>query len=63
MSNNSGAMLAAKYTIGSMKIFGGYEYYRLADPSNTYPSGFKSLGGYSILPSAITYNAYAINKV
>ena len=63
LSNNSGAMLAAKYTIGPIKIFGGYEYYRLADPSNTYPSGFKSLGGYNILPGAITYNAYEINKV
>ena len=63
LSNNAGAMLAAKYTIGPMKIFGGYEYYRLSDPSNTYPSGFRSLGGFNVLPGAITYNAYAINKV
>ncbi|MBV8442246.1 MAG: porin [Hyphomicrobiales bacterium] len=63
LSNNAGAMLAAKYTIGPMKVFGGYEYYRLSDPSNTYPSGFRSLGGFNVLPGAITYNAYAINKV
>jgi predicted porin len=63
LSNNAGGMLAAKYTIGPMKIFGGYEYYRQSDPSNTYPSGFRSLGGFNVLPGAITYNAYAINKV
>ena len=62
LSNNAGAMLAAKYSLGPVKIFAGYEYYRLSGPSNTYPSGFKSLGGFSILPTAITYNAYAINK-
>ena len=63
LSNNVGVMLAAKYTIGSMKVFGGYEYYRLADPSDTYPGGFRSLGGFNVMPGAITYNAYAINKV
>src|SRR5271157_2110705 len=63
LSNNAGGTLAAKYTIGSMKLFVGYEYYRLSDPSNTYPSGFRSLGGFNVLPGAITYNAYAINKV
>ncbi len=62
LSNNAGAMLAAKYSIGQVKIFAGYEYYRLSDPSNTYPSGFTSIGGFSILPGAVTYNAYAINK-
>ncbi len=63
LSNNAGATLAAKYTIGPMKFFAGYEYYRLSDPSNTYPSGFKSIGGFNVLPGAITYSAYAINKV
>ena len=63
LSNNTGVMLANKYAIGPLKVFGGYEYYRLADPSDTYPSGFKSLGGFNVLPGAITYDAYAINKV
>ncbi len=62
LSNNAGLMLVAKYAIGPAHVYGGYERYRLSDPSSIYPSGFKSLGGFNVLPGAITYNAYAIDK-
>jgi predicted porin len=62
LSNNAGLMFVAKYTAGPAQFFGGYERYRLSDPSNTYPSGFRSLGGFNVLPGAITSNAYAIGS-
>ena len=31
--------------------------------AGSYPNGFTSLGGYTVLGSAITYDAYTINKI
>ena len=43
LSDNAGLMLAARYTLGPVKLYGGYELYRQSDPSGRYPFGFKSL--------------------
>ncbi len=48
LSNNTGAMLAAKYKWGAATLYGGYESFRQANPSDTYPNGFKTIGGYSV---------------
>lgn len=63
LSDNTGVMLLAKYTLGPLKFYGGYEYYRLSNPSDAYLSGFTSLGGFNVLPGAITTNAYTINRI
>ena len=78
LSNNSGAMALAKYTRGPLTLSGGYAFLRQADPSNTYPNGFKTIGGWSVpgtIPSTfpnaaklfptqwITYNAYVNNRI
>ena len=62
LSNNSGLMLVAKYAIGSLRLYGGYEYYRQSDPSGHYPFGFTTIGGFDVRAAAIAYNAYAIPK-
>jgi predicted porin len=62
LSNNSGLMLVAKYTVGPLRLYGGYEYYRQSDSSGRYPYGFTSLGGFDVRPAAIVYTAYAIPK-
>jgi predicted porin len=61
-------LLFAKYTIGSVKLSGGYGYARFQNPSDNYANGFTSLGGYmvaanSVLPGSVTYNAYTINRI
>jgi predicted porin len=77
LSNNTGLMLLGKYKWGQVTISGGYEWWRQADPSGTYPNGFETIGGYSVpgtipptvknasklLPTQwIVYNAYLNNK-
>ena len=73
LSNNTGVLLLAKYTWGALNLFGGYEYFRNANPSDDYPNGFKTIGGYNVpgniignknFPTVwITTNAYNINRI
>jgi predicted porin len=62
LADIQGGLLAAKYDIGPLKLYGGYEYAVFAPPSNTYPGGFSSLGGYAVLPSAVNTTAYLNNR-
>ena len=78
LSNNTGVMLLAKYKWGAWTLSGGYTWFRQANPSDTYPNGFKTIGGYSVpgqitFPKSnplskiftttwITYNAYTDNR-
>jgi predicted porin len=77
LSNNTGLMLLSKYKWGSATLYGGYEWWRQADPSGNYPNGFETIGGYSVpgaIPSTvknasklfptqwIVYNAYVNNR-
>jgi predicted porin len=73
LSNNTGVLLLAKYVWGAVNLFGGYEYFRNANPSDDYPNGFKTIGGYNVpgniignkeFPTVwITANAYNINRI
>ena len=73
LSNNTGFMLAAKYKWGPWQVMGGWEYFRQANPSDDYPNGFKTIGGYNVpgnilnnknFPTVwITTNAYNVNRV
>ena len=73
LSNNAGFMLAAKYKWGPWQAMGGWEYFRQANPSDDYPNGFKTIGGYNVpgnilnnknFPTVwITTNAYNVNRV
>jgi predicted porin len=58
LSNNDSVMLLAKYTNGPFKLFGGYEYIMYRNPSDTYPGGFTTIGGYPIIPGGVTSTAY-----
>ncbi len=73
LSNNTGLMFAAKYKLAAMTYYGGYEYFRQANPSDDYQNGFKTIGGYNVpgnipnnksFPTVwITTNAYNVNRV
>jgi len=73
LSNNTGFMLVGKYKWGPWQLFGGWEYFRQANPSDDYPNGFKTIAGYNvpgnildskIFPTVwVTTNAYNVNRV
>ncbi len=63
LADISGVVLAGKYTYGPFKFFGGYEYARFMPPSDTYPDGFGTLGGYTVLPGAVSVANYIDNKI
>src|SRR5712692_9738171 len=47
LSDDTGVMLLGKYTNGSLKVYGGYEWIRYAPPSNAFAAGtgFTDIGG------------------
>jgi predicted porin len=47
ISNNTAALAEARYTIGKLKISGGYEWIRFAAPSNV-PASFTDISGFAI---------------
>lgn len=63
LADISGVVLAAKYTAGPFKFFGGYENARFRPPSDDFPGGLGTLGGYTVLPGAVTTTSYIDNKV
>ncbi len=48
ISDNTIFSVAAKYTIGQWKLYGGYEHINFANPSNPLQPGAFSAGGYNI---------------
>ena len=48
VSDNTSFMLVAKYTIGPVKLYGGYEHIDLANPNNPLAPGAFLEGGYSV---------------
>jgi predicted porin len=48
ISDNSYIQVAAKYTIGPWKFYGGYEYIQYANPNNPINPGAFAMAGYNI---------------
>ena len=63
LADVSGVVLGGKYSNGPMQLFVGYEYAVLSPPSDTYPDGFTTLGGFNVLPSAVNVTNYINNKI
>ena len=68
LSNDSAILLFSKYTIGPLRLFGGYGYVRFQNPSDNFINGFTSLGGYTVaanavLAGSVTYDTYTIDRV
>jgi predicted porin len=57
LSNNTGIFLLGKYKFAQfpLTISGGWEYIKQANPSDRFPNGFQTIGGYNI-PGTITGN-------
>ena len=63
LSNNTAGALMAKYNYNIATIFGGFEYILFQNPSDAYPNGFTTLGGYMVLPGYANSTAYTNNKI
>jgi predicted porin len=63
LADINGGILAGKYVTGPFKLFAGYEYARFSPPSDTFPDGIGTLGGYNVLPGAVTTTSYIHNKI
>jgi len=78
LSNNTGVLITAKYKWQALTVYGGYSWLRQADPSDTYPDGFRTIGGWNVpatIPSTIpgasklfptqwiSYTTYAIPRI
>ena len=48
VSDNTMFQVGAKYTIGAWKLYGGYEYINVANPSNPLQAGAGIIGGYAV---------------
>jgi predicted porin len=63
LSDNDSVMLLAKYTYGPVKIFGGYEWIKYMNPTDSYAGGFTSIGDYPVLgKGAVNSTAYTNNN-
>jgi predicted porin len=62
LADVSGVVLAGKYVKGPLTLYSGYEYAVFSPPSDKFPGGFGSLGGYTVLPSGVNTTTYIDNK-
>ncbi len=64
LSDNSSAMLLAKYSNGPLKLFAGYEYIRYAPPSNPFATGtgFNDIAGNFVCAGCAAINNTNINN-
>jgi predicted porin len=61
VSDNTSFMLLAKYTIGPVKILGGYEHMQFANPKNPLLAGESIVGGYTL--GTVNNANFATDKV
>jgi len=61
VSDNTGVMVLAKYSIGQWKFYGGYENFRQVNPNNPLSAGSFLDGGYVL--GAVNNNAFNTAKI
>jgi predicted porin len=55
LSNNTGFLFSAKYKWQALTVYGGYGWYKQANPSDDYLNGFQTIGGWNV-PATIKGN-------
>ena len=58
LSNNTAGAAMARYAYGWATVYAGLEYILFRNPSDAYPNGFETLGGYWVLPGYVNATAY-----
>lgn len=62
LSNDTSAVIMLRYKYRTVTFYGGFEQIRFQNPSDAYPQGFTTLGGYTVLPGAVTSTDFDITK-
>lgn len=60
LSNNNSVMLLSKYKWNQFTLFGGFEHVDYNNPSDKYPLGFSTIGGYTVSAGQASSTAYSI---
>ncbi len=63
LSNNTSAVIMASYRYRTVTFYGGFEVIQFQNPSDTYPQGFTTLGGYTVLPGAVNSTDFDVAKI
>ena len=63
LSNNTSGVIMLRYHYRTVTFYGGFEVIQFQNPSDTYPQGFTTLGGYTVLPGAVKTTDYDIAKI
>ncbi len=63
LSDNASGLILLRYTFDGLKLYGGFEYILFRNPTDAYPQGFTTIGGYYVLPGYVTSTAYDNNKI
>jgi predicted porin len=63
LSNNTSGVILLRYKYRFVTFYGGFEVIQFQNPSDTYPQGFTTLGGYTVLPGAVKTTEYDISKI
>jgi predicted porin len=61
ISDNTSFMLLAKYGIGPVKLYGGYEHIQFANPSNPLAAGTGIVGGYTL--GTVNNNSFTTDRL
>jgi predicted porin len=63
LSNNTSGVIMLRYNYRALTLYGGFEVIQFQNPSDAYPQGFTTLGGYTVLPGAVKTTEYDIDKI
>ena len=63
LSNNTSGVIMLRYRYRAITFYGGFEVIEFQNPSDTYPQGFTTLGGYTVLPGSVNTTEFDIAKI
>jgi predicted porin len=63
LSNDTSGVIMLRYKYRAVTFYGGFEQIQFQNPSDTYPQGFTTLGGYTVLPGAVNSTDFDITKI
>lgn len=61
VSDNTAFAIEAKYVVGKVKFYGGFENIEMANPNHPLPVGFQGIGGYDL--SYVNNTAYTNHRI
>jgi predicted porin len=63
LSNNTTGVVGLRYRFDKATFYSGWEYMLFANPSDTYPNGFTTIGNYPVPPGFVNATAFTEHKI